>query len=102
MSIFELAVIADSILADPTQKGGINIPTATADDAKLKAILYFIFGIIAAISFLMVVIGGFKYVISIGDPQKITTARKTIMYSLIGLAVSLSAITIVAFVINNV
>lgn len=99
MSILTLKFLAESFLGNPDNLG---IPQVTADDAKLKSILYFIFGLIAAISFLMIVVGGFRYVISIGDPQKITTARKTITYSLVGLVVSLSAIGIVSFVIGKV
>lgn len=78
----------------------IKLPEVTATPAKLIAILGYIFSLIAAISFLMIVIGGFRYVISIGDPQKITTARKTITYSIVGLAISLSAVVIVRIVIN--
>ena len=79
-----------------------SLPHVDASTAKLKEVLTFIFGLIAAISFLMIVFAGFRYVISIGDPQKIATARKTITYSIIGLIVSLSATAIVAFVIGNV
>lgn len=78
----------------------IKLPEVEATPAKLTALLTYFFGLIAAISFLMIVIGGFRYVISIGDPQKITTARKTITYSVIGLVISLSALAIVSFVIS--
>ena len=78
----------------------IGLPEVEASPAKLTALLMYFFGLIAAISFLMIVIGGFRYVISIGDPQKITTARKTITYSVIGLIISLSALAIVGFVIS--
>lgn len=99
MNIFEFKILADNLLGTPEELG---LPTTTATDARLKSILYFVFGLIAAISFLMIVVGGFRYVISIGDPQKITTARKTITYSLVGLVISLSAIGIVSFVIGKV
>lgn len=79
----------------------INLPNANPDGTGVAHLLEYTFGIIAAISFLMVVIGGFRYVISIGDPQKIVTARKTITYSLVGLIISLSATVIVAFVISK-
>ena len=92
-------LFADSILGSPNDLG---LPTTQATGDKLQTILIFIFGLIAAISFLMIVFAGFKYVISIGDPQKIVAARKTIVYSIVGLVVSLSATAIVAFVINTV
>lgn len=91
---------ADSIIGDPNDLG---IPKVdVSGNTKLLDALTLAFGIIAAISFLMVVIGGFRYVISIGEPQKIATARKTITYSLIGLIISLSATAIVAFVIGRI
>ena len=77
-----------------------NTPVPTQDN--FLNILEYSFGIIAALSFLMIVIAGFRYVISIGDPQKIVTARKTITYSIVGLIISLSATAIVAFVIGKV
>ena len=90
---------AESVLGSPQSLG---IPQVEATDTKLKAILIFVFIVIAAISFLVIVTAGFRYVISIGDPAKITAARKTITYALVGLVVSLSAIAIVSFVIGKV
>lgn len=100
MKLFtNLYYFAESLLGTPQELG---IPDVKATDAKLEAILLFVFGLIAAISFLIIVFAGFRYVISIGDPQKITNARKSIMYAVIGLVISLSAMAIVAFVIGNV
>lgn len=47
---------------------------------------------------LMVVYGGFRYIISYGDPQKTTDARKTIIYALVGLAVIVVAGSAIIFV----
>ncbi len=100
MSIDTLKYFATGVLGgDPNS---IGIPETPATPAKLGAILIYVFAIIAAVSFLVIVIAGFKYVISIGDPQKIVTARKTITYAIVGLIVSLSATAIVAFVIGQV
>ncbi|MFO0881996.1 MAG: hypothetical protein U0491_00920 [Candidatus Saccharimonadales bacterium] len=98
--IKNLIYVATGVLGDPNSLGIPKSPTTS--DAKLQSILYFVFGLIAAISFLVIVIAGFKYVISIGDPQKIVSARKTIVYAVIGLIISLSATAIVAFVIGKV
>ena len=96
INILTIMVAADSLLPQDT------LPHVTASTDKLREVLLFIFGLIAAISFLMIVFAGFKYVISIGDPQKIASARKTITYSIVGLIISLSATAIVAFVIGSV
>lgn len=43
------------------------------------------------------VVGGFSYITSSGNPEHLDKAKKTIMYSALGLA-----ITIAAFVISNI
>ena len=58
-------------------------------------LLNLFFGILAGVAFITVVYGGFKYVISQGEPDKIGKAKDIIMYSLIGLAVAFSAFGIV-------
>ena len=45
-----------------------------------------------------VVWGGFKYIKSEGEPAKITEARAAIMNGVIGLAIALSSVALVAYV----
>ena len=52
-------------------------------------------GVLAAI---YVLYGGFQYLTSQGEPDKIQTARQTILNSLIGLAIALVASATVAFI----
>lgn len=54
---------------------------------------------IAAVA--MVVIGGFKFVTSGGDPSSVKSARDTIIYALIGAIVVAASQTFVAFVLNR-
>lgn len=56
--------------------------------------------IVGALCFLFIVIGGFRYILSQGDPQGVTKAKGTIMYALIGLAVTILAQVIVSLVIG--
>ena len=70
-------------------------------DGKIQVILNFGFVVIGALSLLMLTIGGFRYIISEGDPQGISKAKGTIIYALIGLLVSISAVSIVTFVIQK-
>ena len=58
-------------------------------------IVLFIAGFVAVI---FVVYGGFKFLTSTGEPQKIAAARTTIFNALIGLAVALIASRAVAFI----
>ena len=79
-----------------------TLPHATATSAKVQAVLAVVFTIIGAISLLMVTIGGFRYVASQGDPQAVSKAKGTIIYALVGIFVSMTAVAIVTFVIGRV
>ncbi len=61
-----------------------------------NTILYIV-GIIAVV---MLIIGGIKYVISGGDSKKVTDAKNTVLYAIIGLVVAFLAFAIVNFVIS--
>ena len=61
-----------------------------------NTILYIV-GIIAVI---MLIIGGIKYVLSGGDAKKVTDAKNTVLYAIIGLVIAFFAYAIVNFVIT--
>lgn len=56
--------------------------------------------VIGAVAVIMIVIGGLKYVLSNGDQSQITSAKNTILYSVVGLVVAIMANAIVNFVIE--
>ena len=76
-----------------------NIPTPTADKAALDMALSIAFEVAGAIALLMIVIGGFRYIIASGDPNSVSQAKKTILYAVIGLLVCISAYSIVTIII---
>lgn len=57
--------------------------------------------IIGGISVLMIIVGGIRYITSSGDQAGIKGAKDTILYSVIGLIISIMAYSIVHFVISN-
>ncbi len=57
--------------------------------------------VVGAISVIMVIIGGFRYIISNGDSNGVSGAKNTILYALVGLVVVLFAQIIVRFVLSN-
>lgn len=59
--------------------------------------ILYIVGIIAVI---MLIWGGIRYVVSGGDAKKVTDAKNTILYAIIGLIISFLAYAIVRFVVN--
>lgn len=78
-----------------------GLPDAKADPATLQKILQIVFTTIGAISVLVVAYGGFKYVISQGNPQETAKAKDTILYAMVGLAVAIFANVIVSFVASK-
>lgn len=52
-------------------------------------------GIVAVI---MIIMGGIKFIISNGNQEKIKSARDTILYSVVGLVVTIVAFAVVSFV----
>ena len=64
---------------------------------KITNTILYIVGIVAVI---MLIVGGIKYVISGGDSKKVTDAKNTVLYAIIGLVVAFLAFAIVNFVIS--
>lgn len=76
-----------------------DTPSLTAIIKKVITILSLLVG---AISVVMIIIGGFRYVASAGSDKGVESAKKTIMYALIGLVIVALAQVIVQFVLKNI
>ena len=57
--------------------------------------------LIGAISVVMLIIGGIRYVVSQGDQGAITSAKNTILYAIIGIIVAFLAFAAVRFVTDQ-
>ena len=57
---------------------------------------------VGIISVIMLIYGGLRYIISGGDSKKVTDAKNTIMYAIIGLIIAILSYAIVNFVISAV
>lgn len=58
--------------------------------------------IIGTLSVIMLIWGGVRYIISGGDSKKVTDAKNTILYAIIGLVIAVLAYAIVRFVLNTI
>jgi cytochrome bd-type quinol oxidase subunit 2 len=58
--------------------------------------------IVGIVAVIMVIVGGFKFIISGGDSTKVTSARNTIIYAIVGLIVVALAQFIVKFVLVKI
>jgi hypothetical protein len=78
-----------------------GLPQPPADTNAIQTILKIVFGAIGAAAILMITISGLRYVVSAGNPERIAKAKNGIIYSLVGIAVALTAEAIVTFVGNR-
>jgi hypothetical protein len=56
--------------------------------------------IVGAVAVIMIILAGFKYVKSGGDSNNISSAKSTLVYALVGLAIAALAQLLVHFVLN--
>lgn len=58
-------------------------------------------GLLGIIAVLIILYGGFKYMISQGDDTKVGDAKKIIIAGIIGLIIIISAYAVASFVVSN-
>ena len=83
---------------DPTKSCDGKDTSVNKLVSTVISILSLLVGIVAVI---MVIIGGFKYVTSSGDPNNVTSAKNTLLYALVGLFIAGIAQFLVHFVLRS-
>lgn len=86
------------------QDGVDRVTTGNTAGTSLESIirivintLLFLIGIVAVV---MIIMGGFRYIVSNGDTGAMTAAKNTILYAVVGLVVAIAAFAIVNFVLD--
>jgi hypothetical protein len=81
--------------------------TASCDSASgqgltdvISAVINWFSWIVGAVSVIMIIYGGFRYITSGGDQNGVTAAKNTLLYAVIGLIVVALSQIIVKFVLN--
>lgn len=64
----------------------------------VTSVLLFVIG---AISVIMIIIGGLRYVTSGGDSSNVSAAKNTILYAIVGLIVALLSYALINFVLSS-
>ena len=85
---------SNSVICTETKSG------TTKTNSFIQNIVRILLFAIGTISVIMIIIGGIRYSTSNGDPGKITGAKNTILYAIVGLVVALMAYSIVYFVLG--
>lgn len=57
--------------------------------------------LVGAVSVIMLIIGGIRYVVSGGDQAAVTSAKNTILYAIVGIVVAFLAYAAVSFVTSS-
>ena len=114
--LFGLALVpalAQPAAAENNVEAGVckGVVASGAEDCKdeegegfqglVRNILNILSWVIGVVSVVMIIIGGFRYIISSGDSGQIQSAKNTILYAIVGLVIVLFAQLIVRFVIGS-
>ena len=88
------------------QLGDANNPctdtTSNTLSDLLKTVLSILSIIVGIAAIIMVIVGGFRYVLSAGDSANTNSARNTIIYALVGLLIAALAQVLIHFVLSRV
>lgn len=111
-----LLVLAISILFAPHSfavlEGGIQGGAESARGSDQTADLFGSAGIfqtvtnvllylLGAISVIMIIIGGLRYVVSGGNSTNVTAAKNTILYAIVGIIIAILSYAIINFVLGT-
>ncbi len=105
VALFEQPALAVDIIPNCQTTGGASCSIVKEDRLNymtgatgIWGIIQLVMTILGAVAVIMIVIGGIKYTISQGDSSAVTSAKNTILYSVIGLVVAIFATAIIGFV----
>lgn len=113
LALFSLGtVFAQNVVTDPAcEVGGASNSTycqqngsnpVVGKDSVITRIINLISLVAGAAAVVMIVISGFMFVSSQGESAGVSSARKTLMYAIVGLVIVIFAQAIVRFVLKNI
>ena len=101
MQWLQLKIVEFLAVTDLTVPANGIAPKVNANAATIGAILTAVFTLIGGLATLFLLVGAVRYVTSNGDQGQMAQAKNTIMYAVIGIVVSLSAFSVVQFVVGQ-
>jgi hypothetical protein len=100
-SVGKKAACEGAIAAGVADTCGDSKASKDSFKALIGTVINILSVIVGAVSVIMIIIGGFRYVVSNGDSGALGGAKNTILYAIVGLVIVLFAQVIVAFVIDR-
>ena len=102
--VIALGVMAlQNLIWDIVTVGSSNdygVYTGSTSDV-VESALNLVFYVGGAIAVVMIIISGLNYITSSGDPGKMTKAKNTLLYAIVGLVVIIAAWTITKFIVDR-
>lgn len=95
---------ADSVNGTADSYAECNLPAVSGDDTlmnRLTIIINVITAVLGFVAVVVIILGGVSFMTSAGDPGKVTKAKSTILYGVVGLVVVLLAFAIVNFILSS-
>lgn len=93
---------------DGTIQGGADAARGTDQSADLfgssgvfSTITNVLLFVLGAISVIMIIIGGLRYVVSGGNSANVTAAKNTILYAIVGVIIAILSYAIINFVLGS-
>lgn len=89
---------------NPLQQGiNCSAPTGAKDNLFVSGGIFHtvadtLIFLVGAISVIMLIVGGLRYVLSSGESAAVKSAKDTILYAIVGIVVAILAFAIVSFV----
>ena len=91
------------VLTEVGRQITVDLPNKDVDTTTMMTnILSWVFGLTGILAVVMIIVSGFQMSMSAGDAGAVTKAKNTLIYSVVGLVVSLFAFAIVTFVVGKV
>jgi len=77
------------------------VSNGTTLQQYIQIVINVLLGAIGTVAIIMLIIGGFRYVLSQGDEKATKGAKDTILFAIVGIVVAILAYAIVTFVIGQ-
>ena len=111
MSVVTLGVMSGSTSVAATDMNlesgvgssqGDNVPPElTGDTGVFTVVVNILLFVIGAVSVIMLIYGGIRYTTSGGNATAVTSAKNTLMYSIVGLVIAILAYAVVNCVVSG-
>lgn len=85
-----------------TALNGIETPKVNPDGAEMQKAFNTVFLWAGIICVIVIIFAGIQYTLSVGNPNKIATAKKTLLFAVTGISFVILAFAIVNYIIGRI